>query len=208
MENRLIGEEILSLAESDVPAEDVVFHKFYANKMISTKKTKKKKKKAAADEAAEELYDIHDQGDESDNEEIDDMLDSVNPRDVDGGEYNYDDLDDIANEDDDDLIGNESDEEANILSDPGTDSEDAGIGFNEDDDVILEEADDSDADNNNNQKKRKRKQKSITKTSKSPFASIEEYEHLINEQNNPEEKASKRNSKQPKTKSKKKRTSR
>lgn len=208
MENRLIGEEILSLAESDVPAEDVVFHKFYANKMISTKKTKKKKKKAAADEAAEELYDIHDQGDESDNEEIDDMLDSVNPRVVDGGEYNYDDLDDIANEDDDDLIGNESDEEANILSDPGTDSEDAGIGFNEDDDVILEEADDSDADNNNNQKKRKRKQKSITKTSKSPFASIEEYEHLINEQNNPEEKASKRNSKQPKTKSKKKRTSR
>lgn len=206
MENRLIGEEILTLAESDVPAEDVVFHKFYTNKMTSTKKTKKKKKKAAEDEAAEELYDINDQGDESDNEEIDDILDSVNPREADrGGDYDYDDLDEIANEDDDDLIGNESDEEANLLSDPGSDSDDAGISFNEDDDVILEEADDSDADNNHHQKKRKRK--SIAKTSKSPFASIEEYEHLINE-NNPEVKASNRNNKQPKTKSNKKRTSR
>lgn len=201
MENRLIGEEILSLAESDVPAEDLVFHKFYTNKMICTKKTKKKKRKAAEEEVAEELYDINDQGDESDNEEIEDMLDSANPREADGGDYDYDDLDDIADEDDDDLIGNESDEEANVLSDPGSESEDAGISFNKDDDILGE------ADDNNHNLQKKRKRKPIVGASKSPFASIEEYEHLINEED-PEGKATNRNNKQPNTKAKKKRASR
>ncbi|MBA0695605.1 hypothetical protein Goari_002218, partial [Gossypium aridum] len=59
MNNYLIGQEILSLAETDVPPEDLVFHKFYMNKMNSSKKPKKKKKKKAAEgEAAEELFDV------------------------------------------------------------------------------------------------------------------------------------------------------
>lgn len=217
MENHLIGEEILSLAESDVPAEDVVFHKFYMNKMISNKKSKKKKKKKAADEeAADELYDINDQGDESDNEEIEEMLDSSNPPEPDGGDYDYDDLENIAaDEDDDDLIGKESndDKHIDILSDlSGAESEeDAEINFYEEHDIPEEEEDNDDSDddsNNHHQKKRKRKQNFERKTTKSPFASIEEYEHLINEDNNPEAKSKHRNNNKPNTKNKKKNTSR
>ncbi|KAB1218311.1 CCAAT/enhancer-binding protein zeta [Morella rubra] len=55
MNNLLIGPEILSLAEVDVPPEDLVFHKFYVNKMNSSKKPKKKKKKKAAEEEAARL---------------------------------------------------------------------------------------------------------------------------------------------------------
>ncbi|KAG2389860.1 uncharacterized protein HKW66_Vig0179330 [Vigna angularis] len=79
--NQLIGVEILSLAEADVLSEDLVFHKFYTNKMSLT--TKSKKKKSADEEAAEELFDIDDGevdgGDESANEEIKNMLDSTDP---------------------------------------------------------------------------------------------------------------------------------
>ena len=56
--NQLIGAEILSLAEEDVPPEDLVFHKFYTNKMSLSSKPKKKKKKSADEEAAEELFDV------------------------------------------------------------------------------------------------------------------------------------------------------
>ncbi|KAJ1407043.1 CCAAT-binding factor [Sesbania bispinosa] len=103
--NHLIGSEILSLAEVDVPPEDLVFHKFYTNKMSSSKP--KKKKRSADEEAAEELFDVDDGevdgGDESDNEEIENLLDSAD-QESDGG-YDYDDLDKVANEDDEDLIG-------------------------------------------------------------------------------------------------------
>lgn len=212
-QNRLIGEEILSLAETDVPVEDLVFHKFYMNKMNSTRKSTKKKKKKAADDAAEELYDINDQGDESDNEEIDNILDSTNPplEAADGGEYDYDDLDEIANEDDDDLVDDNSDEEAaagvpsDIDSEP-EEVEDAGISFNEDDDSFAGEADDDDGREENissSSRKKKRKQKPGKNTGKSPFASAEDYEHLLNEEN-PE---SNSHSKPHKSKKKKRRTS-
>ncbi|KAG4178574.1 hypothetical protein ERO13_A10G051500v2 [Gossypium hirsutum] len=195
MNNYLIGQEILSLAETDVPPEDLVFHKFYMNKMNSLKKPKKKKKKAAEGEAAEELFDVGgndvdddyvDGGDDSDNEEIENILDSANPSLDADGDYDYDDLDNVANEDDDDLIGDASDAEMDIPSDD-TDGEgfdvDAGtdsINDDGDDAIAIGDADDlSDGEDEFHQRKRKRK--SGKKTSASPFASLEDYEHLLNE---------------------------
>ncbi|MBA0869976.1 hypothetical protein Goshw_006001 [Gossypium schwendimanii] len=196
MNNYLIGQEILSLAETDVPPEDLVFHKFYMNKMNSSKKPKKKKKKKAAEgEAAEELFDVGgnvvdddyvDGGDDSDNEEIENILDSANPSLDADGDYDYDDLDNVANEDDDDLIGDASDAEMDIPSDD-TDGEgfdvDAGtdsINDDGDDAITIGDADDlSDGEDEFHQRKRKRK--SGKKTSASPFASLEDYEHLLNE---------------------------
>ncbi|KAK2997111.1 hypothetical protein RJ639_025401 [Escallonia herrerae] len=144
MNNQLIGAEIISLAEMDVPPEDLVFHKFYTNKMSSLKNTKKKKKKKIAeDEAAEELF-AGAGDDESDNEEIDDILDSVNPSLEADGDYDYDDLDQIANEDDDDLVGNVSDEEMDFpLGIPeGDDAPDNNSSDNDDEDVNIGVADD------------------------------------------------------------------
>ncbi|KAL2502973.1 CCAAT-binding factor [Forsythia ovata] len=110
MKNQLIGPEMVSMAEEDVPPEDLVFHMFHMNKLNSSKNPKKKKKKTADDEAAEEFYAV-DGDDESDSEEIENVLDSANHSSEVNGDYDYDHLDKIANEDDDDLIGSGSDEE-------------------------------------------------------------------------------------------------
>lgn len=209
MNNLLIGPEILSLAETDVPPEDLVFHRFYTNKMNSSNKPKKKKKKKKApeDEDAQELFAVDGEDDQSDNEEIENMLDSSNPSLEAGGDYDYDDLDNIANEDDDDLIGQVSDEELDLPSDiGGGEHEVPEIGFEDDDgeDVGLGEADDgSDEEGNFDQRKRKRKSHKHNSLA-SPFASIEDYEHLINN-GSPESKITNQK-KSPKTK-KKRRTS-
>ncbi|KAL4387397.1 hypothetical protein GQ457_09G004360 [Hibiscus cannabinus] len=196
MNNHLIGQEILSLAETDVPPEDLVFHKFYMNKMNSSNKSKKKKKKAAEEEAAEELFDVGgnemdddyvDGGDESDNEEIENLLDATNPSVDADGDYDYDDLDHVADEDDDELIGDASDAEMDIPSDyaDGEDINAADAGSDQIDDdgddlIALGDADDL-RDNEGEFHQRKRKRKSGKKTSASPFASLEDYEHLLNE---------------------------
>ncbi|KAI7736052.1 hypothetical protein M8C21_030397, partial [Ambrosia artemisiifolia] len=106
MNKQLIGADIIQLDEMDVAPEDVVFHRFYMNKMNSAKKPKKKKKKAGDDEAAD--FDLIGEGedDESDNEEIEAILDSTNPALDAKGDYDYDDLDEIADDDDNDLVGN------------------------------------------------------------------------------------------------------
>ncbi|CAN0877761.1 Protein SLOW WALKER 2 [Linum grandiflorum] len=176
MDNNLIGPEIVSLAEEDVSPEDVVFHKFYTNKMNSTnpKKQKKKKKKTADEEDAEELFDAGDGGaeddddvggvDESDNEEIDNLLDAtLDDRD---GEYDYDDLDRIDDEDEDELLGDVSDTEMGAFSDIGDES-----------DIEVGDVDDGDDDDDDvaDTKKRKRSKKKGA----SPFASFEDYEHLM-----------------------------
>lgn len=218
MNHQLIGAEILSLAESDVPPEDVVFHKFYMNKMNSSKKPKKKKKKTAEDEAAEELYAIDGDEDGSDDEEIDNMLDSVNPTSEAEGDYDYDDLDKIADEDDEDLIADASDEELDIPSD--VDNEDIkngeiSSGENSDDDVAIGEADDgsgndaaigegddgSDLDDSFGQRKKKRK--SRKDSASSPFASLEDYQHLM-EDEAPESKSSTQKKKRKSKKKKRK----
>lgn len=210
MNNHLIGPEILSLAEEDVPPEDLVFHKFYTFKMNSSKKPKKKKKKGANEEAedlfggaveaddnddpAEDLSDVDMVGgDESDNEEIENLLDSANPSGEADGDYDYDDLDQVANEDDEDLVGNLSDEEMDIHSDIA-DGEDLGSSSDEmlsgsDNDNLGQDSDD--------EPKKKRKAKV------SPFASLEDYEHIINKDGDHKKKSTKGETK-PKSKSKSK----
>jgi ribosome biogenesis protein MAK21 len=201
MNNLLIGPEILSLAEVDVPPEDLVFHKFYVNKMNSSKKPKKKKKKAAEEESGEDLYEVEggvDGGDESDNEEIENMLDSTNLSFEADGDYDYDDLDQVANEDDEDLVGNVSDAETDAPSDVA-DGEDFDIAAaddlsDEDVDIDTGDADDGIDDENENEifEQRKRKRKSGGKAAASPFASLEDYEHLLNEDGAAKEQSTKR----------------
>ncbi|RZC77535.1 hypothetical protein C5167_001718 [Papaver somniferum] len=217
--NLLIGAEILSLDEEDVAPEDLVFHKFYTNKMNSSKKPKKKKKKVAEDEATEELlgFDRGDGseddiggdddggedeigGDESDNEEIDNLLDSGDlPLDEAAGDYDYDDLDQVAEEDDEDLIGGSGDDDAEMdilsdVADEDDDDADLPVNIGDSDDDINEEEDDM------VHNKRKRNRKGGRKAGASPFASIEDYDHLLKDENDP--------SKDSSTKAKKKSSSR
>ncbi|XP_062076846.1 protein SLOW WALKER 2 [Humulus lupulus] len=224
MNDHLIGSDILSLAEDDVPPEDLVFHKFYMNKMSSSKKPKKKKKKRGADDDdAEALFDVDGGGDndDSDNEEIDNMLDSANlSGDLNVGDYDYDDLDQIDEEDDEDLVGNVSDEDpdtlADILEGEDFDIDDAAMengsdDDEDDDDDIIEIGDVDDSENDKdevfNQRKTKGKRKS-GKSGASPFASYEEYEHLLNEEDTSleDKEPSKKKAKKP-PKSRKKRKS-
>ncbi|KAL6996203.1 auxilin-like clathrin-binding protein required for normal clathrin function [Sarracenia purpurea var. burkii] len=197
MTNQLIGPEILSLAEMDVPPEDLVFHKFYMNKMSSSKKPKKKKKKRGAeDEDAEELF-AGEGDDDSENEEIDNMLDSANASLEADGDYDYEDLDQIAIEDDDDLVGNVSDEEMAIPS---------GIAEGDDNEIdIGDEDDESDEEGVFGQRKG-RKRKSNGLTAASPFASFEEYEHLLDDQSPTKNNYAMGNNPKSKKKKKKKRT--
>ncbi|KAL2933089.1 CCAAT/enhancer-binding protein zeta [Bienertia sinuspersici] len=197
MNKHLIGPEILALAEEDVPPEDLVFHKFYMNKMNSSTQPKKKKskKKGVEEEEAAELYG----GDESDDEEIENLLDSADaPLEADG-DYDYEDLDKVANEEDDDLIGDVSDNEMDMDMLSGDDEATVGDGhahsfdsdecergnaLNDlddmsDDDIEIGDIDDaSDEEDGRNERLLKKGRK---KSSASPFASLEEYEHLLND---------------------------
>ncbi|PKI43812.1 hypothetical protein CRG98_035823 [Punica granatum] len=167
MSNHLIGPELLSLAETEVPPEDLVFHKFYLNKMNSTKKQKKKKKKVKEEEDAEELLDVDggeiEGGDESDNEEIENILDAGDDAlEDEDGEYDYDDLDRVAFDDDEDLVGDASDAEIDVPFDVVEDEDiDDGDGGNESsdggDDLDIGDADDGSDDNEGSPPKRKRK---------------------------------------------------
>ncbi|KAI9160002.1 hypothetical protein LWI28_004150 [Acer negundo] len=215
MNNHLIGPEILSLAEIDVPPEDLVFHKFYMNKMNSTKKSKKKKKKTSAeDEAAEDLFNVDGDDDmeggvdDSDNEEIDNMLDSANLSD---GDYEYDDLDKVVNEDDDDLVGNAGDAETDAPSDTiegeDFDISDDARSDNDDDnvDINIGDADYGSDDDEDDFNQRKRKRKPGKKAGASPFASLEEFEHLLNEEDeSPTKETKSTDKKKPKSRKKRK----
>ncbi|OAY68069.1 CCAAT/enhancer-binding protein zeta, partial [Ananas comosus] len=55
LSHHLIGDEILQLAEDEVPPEDVVFHRFYMNKTGSSKRLKAKKQKASLDDEDADL---------------------------------------------------------------------------------------------------------------------------------------------------------
>ncbi|CAM8901251.1 unnamed protein product [Rhodiola kirilowii] len=195
MNRGLIGSEILSLDEVDVAPEDLVFHKFYINKMDSTKKSKKKKKKKATeDDATEDLLGMPggENDDDSDNDEIEMMLDSTDATLVkDSDEYDYDDLDQVADEDDDDLVGNASDDETDLLE--GEDF-DGMEGEELDDELIaIGDADDlSDEDEEADliQVSGKRKRKGGKKSGASPFASIDDYQHLLRDADNPDKDSS------------------
>ncbi|PKA46945.1 hypothetical protein AXF42_Ash020930 [Apostasia shenzhenica] len=109
--HRLIGDEILQLAEEEVPPEDVVFHRFYMNRTSSSKKSKvKKKKKTSGDD---EDADLLDDPIDEDDEEIDYVLGAGPlPLAKNEGEYDYNDLDHVINDDDEDLLEYGSDLEA------------------------------------------------------------------------------------------------
>lgn len=209
MTNRFIGPEILSLAEEDVPAEDLVFHKFYMNKMNTSKKPKKKKKKKKAttgDEDAAELFDVDGGGDDdSDNDEIDNMLDSAGVAMDADGDYDYDDLDEVANEDDENLLGNGSDVSDVDLDLPSdiAEGEDFDATANSDDSDGDDAIDIGDADEEDEEESAQGKSKrKRSKAAASPFASLEEYEHLFNE-DGPAEKES-ISKKKPKSRKKRK----
>ncbi|XVF74251.1 hypothetical protein PTKIN_Ptkin13bG0095100 [Pterospermum kingtungense] len=90
------------------------------------KETERNNKKKHRERGARELFNVGgndidgdyvegiDESDKRDNEEIENLLDSAHPSLDADGEYDYDDLNQVANEDDDDLIGNASDAEVDL----------------------------------------------------------------------------------------------
>ncbi|XP_045789959.1 CCAAT/enhancer-binding protein zeta-like [Trifolium pratense] len=200
--NLLIGPEILALAEADVPPEDLVFHKFYTNKKSSSSKPKKKKKKPTDEDDVDDYFgDDIDGEDESDNEEIEDLLDSADPSLGPDGDFDYDDLDKVANEDDDDLIGDDvsdADIDIDIPSDIELDDADdtpfADDGSDDDNDIEIGDVDDATDDEEEEEDqvdKRKIKRKTGGKKGASPFASYEEFEHMLEDDDLTEKKPSK-----------------
>ncbi|XP_077240901.1 CCAAT-binding factor [Tasmannia lanceolata] len=171
--NRLIGADILSLAEEEVPPEDLVFHKFYASKMGSSKKPKKKKKQGG-DEDADELFDVDDNP-ESDSEEIDDMLGLSHLPSDDERDYDYDELDKVAGKEDDDLLGNGSDAD---MDSPADDYDGGSDGMEDGDD--FDNGDDG-ADGFGKSISKNKKRKIGGRSGASPFASLEDYDHLLND---------------------------
>ncbi|CAN6162295.1 unnamed protein product [Urochloa humidicola] len=183
MNHRLIGEELLELAENEVPPEDIVFHRFYMNK---SGPIKAKKKGSVLDEDTGELL-----ADGASDESGDELADD--------GEYDYDDLDSNLYDEEKDLLGDASDVELDDISDSSSMDEGSE---NDDDDIAsmtgmdaeaLEDAGDSD-DNSSDEEmvdagsgsgsyaKKKvaaQKQKHGVKSGRSPFASLEDYEHLM-----------------------------
>ena len=176
--NRLIGEELLDLAENEVPPEDIVFHRFYMNKSGPIKP--KAKKGSVLDEDTGELL-------------------ADNADDAEDGEYDYDDLDSNAFDEEKDLLRDDSDVELDDISDSA--SMDDGSG-NDDDDIAsftgmdaeaLEDEGDSDgnssdeemvdAGNGSSSHAKKKvalqKRKNGIKSGRSPFASLDDYEHLM-----------------------------
>jgi ribosome biogenesis protein MAK21 len=86
-------------------------------------------------------------------------------------------LDQVVNEDDDDLV---DDAEVDALTD--TEGEDFDTIVDSDNDAVdVGDADDGTDEDGLDQRKRKRKSRG--KAGASPFASLEEYEHVLNEDN-------------------------
>ncbi|WVZ66608.1 hypothetical protein U9M48_015800 [Paspalum notatum var. saurae] len=132
LNHHLIGEELLELAENEVPPEDIVFHRFYMNKSGHIK-PKAKRMSSVIDEDTGEL--LADNGDDASDESGDEMQDLGDGL-AEDGEYDYDDLDSNASDesgdemqdlgdglaedgeyDYDDLDSNAFDEEKDLLRD-------------------------------------------------------------------------------------------
>ncbi|XP_020198114.1 protein SLOW WALKER 2 [Aegilops tauschii subsp. strangulata] len=182
LNHHLIGQDLLELAENEVPPEDVVFHRFYMNK-TGPIKPKAKKKASVLDEDTGELLadDVDDGSDESDDEmqeldESDDEMQELEDESAEDGEYDYDNLDAKAFEEEGDLLRDDSDADVldDISDDDEDDDEDDGLNLS----YVDESADDSDDDVTDVKaaaaaRGQKRKSRST------PFASLEEYEHLM-----------------------------
>jgi ribosome biogenesis protein MAK21 len=180
LNHHLIGEELLELAENEVPPEDIVFHRFYLNK-TGTVKRKTKQKDSVLDEDAGELLADND-ADEASDESGDEILDLGDGL-ADDGEYDYDDLDSNAFEEEKDLLRDDSDVEFDDVSDD-TASGDEGS-ENDDDIPIL--AGDSDGNLSDDEMvdagkggvSYTKKRRAGKKSGLSPFASLDDYEHLM-----------------------------
>lgn len=176
LNHHLIGQDLLELAENEVPPEDVVFHRFYMNK-TGPIKPKAKKKASVLDEDTGELLadDVDDGSDESDDE-----MQELEDESSEDGEYDYDNLDAKAFEEEGDLLRDDSDADVldDISDDDDDDDDEDGLNMSFMDAEALESADDSDDDVTDVKAAaaaRGRKRKSGS----TPFASLEEYEHLM-----------------------------
>lgn len=180
----VVGPDLLSLAEEEVRPEDVVFHKFYLAKANSSKrKPKKKKGKEIDDETirddllVEDAEDDFAGGDESDNDEIENLIEQDVGLDVQyqsDGEYDYEKLDEVLELDDEALLADDSGGDTDIVEDASGDDETH----------IDEELDfDSEAINIAGKIKHK-KRKASTKAGQSPFATLEDYSHLLDDGEN------------------------
>lgn len=176
LNHHLIGQDLLELAENEVPPEDVVFHRFYMNK-TGPIKPKAKKKASVLDEDTGELLadDVDDGSDESDDE-----MQELEDESAEDGEYDYDNLDAKAFEEEGDLLRDDSDADVldDISYDDDDDDEDDGLNMSYMDAEALESADDSD-DDVTDVKATAAARGQKRKSGSTPFASLEEYEHLM-----------------------------
>jgi ribosome biogenesis protein MAK21 len=127
MDHHLIGEELLELAENEVPPEDIVFHRFYMNKSGPIK-PKAKKGSVLDEDTGELLADNADDASDESGDEMQDLRDGL----AEDGEYDYDDLDSNAFDEEKDLLRDDSDVELDDISDSA--SMDGGS-ENDDDDI-------------------------------------------------------------------------
>ncbi|XP_006663966.1 CCAAT/enhancer-binding protein zeta [Oryza brachyantha] len=163
-----IGEELLELAEMEVPPEDVVFHRFYMNK-TGPIKPKAKKKTSVLDEDTGELF-AHDD-DASD--ESDDEMQELGIGLIEDEGYDYDNLDATTFEEEGDLLRYDSDVELHDISD------DTSSGLDSDNEAVKS-AKDSDGNNSDGEESvLGQKRKHAAKSGESPFAKLEDYEHLM-----------------------------
>uniref|UniRef100_A0A0E0LYB7 CCAAT-binding factor domain-containing protein n=1 Tax=Oryza punctata TaxID=4537 RepID=A0A0E0LYB7_ORYPU len=167
--HHVIGEELLELAEKEVPPEDVVFHRFYMNK-TGPIKPKAKKKTSVLDEDTGELFaqDVDDASDESDDE-----MQELGTGSIEDGEYDYDNLDATAFEEEGDLLRYDSDVELNDISD------DISSGADSDTEALKGANDSDDNDSDGEEPAQGQKRKHAAKSGTSPFAKLEDYEHLM-----------------------------
>lgn len=194
MNHRLIGEELLELAENEVPPEDIVFHRFYMNKSGPIKPKAKRKDSILDEDTGELLADNADDASDESGDEMQDLGDGL----AEDGEYDYDDLDSNAFDEEKDLLGDDSDIELDDISDSSSMD---GRSENDDDDIVSFEdmdaealdvgnSDDNtsdeemvDAGNGGGSNAKKKvsapKRKHGVKSGRSPFASLDEYEHLM-----------------------------
>eukprot|EP00252_Welwitschia_mirabilis_P019006 TRINITY_DN4287_c0_g1_i1.p1 TRINITY_DN4287_c0_g1~~TRINITY_DN4287_c0_g1_i1.p1 ORF type:complete len:1060 (-),score=290.87 TRINITY_DN4287_c0_g1_i1:464-3643(-) len=197
----VVGRDLLKLAEEEVAPEDVVFHKFYVAKANSSKKPKKKKKQKDTDEALEDdllgegnsdIEDDFEGDDESDNDEIDKLIDEtaegdnhsdeeygykklgdgIDAVDDNNEEYDYEKLGDAIDFEDEDLLVDGGEDETQILEDISEHD------VSDTDEKLHSQSNSSDIIGN----KKSKRGKSKEKIKKSPFASFDDYSHLMDDE--------------------------
>jgi ribosome biogenesis protein MAK21 len=187
-----VGAEFLELTEGEVAPEDIAFHKFYTTKVSRKGKIKRETKIKEDIDSNSDENDLV--GDESDDEEIEDLLEQEE-----GEEMGFDDLTDDENDSEGEWIFNEGGAvtEHNMDEEDNTSREDMLLDVTDlsDDDIASAGVDEgsksrSARGTSKKESRKKRKQKldsgskgqqnrSSGSAKKSPFASFEEYSHML-----------------------------